>query len=126
VQFIKEWPDYFPHVAAEELRANWHQAVDSLQGRRHTYMVGEVFNLPLVSECVDFSRYLIRREFGPTADPPAAADGEALAARRKLASAPPSQAIKVHVSRIMRAPRIRALRLAQKRKRAQARASRKL
>ena len=35
-------------------------------------MVGEVFNLPLVSECVDWARYLIRRQFakGRTGAPP--------------------------------------------------------
>ena len=28
------------------------------------HMVGEVFNLPLVSECIDFARYLMRERFG--------------------------------------------------------------
>ena len=37
-------------------------------------MVGEVFNLPLVSECVDFARYLIRRHF-PAAGATAASGG---------------------------------------------------
>lgn len=66
IRFIKEWPDYFPHVPAEELRANFHQRLDALQGRRRMFMVGEVFNLPLVSECVDWARFLIRRHFGPS------------------------------------------------------------
>ena len=26
-------------------------------------MVGELFNLPLVSECVDWARYVVRRHF---------------------------------------------------------------
>ena len=63
VRFIKAWPDYFPHVPPEALRTNFHKQLDALQGKRRTYMVGEVFNLPLVSECVDFARYLIRRSF---------------------------------------------------------------
>ena len=63
VLFTKAWLDYFPHVPAEELRANFHQRLDALQGRRRTFMVGEVFNLPLVSECVDWARYLVRRHF---------------------------------------------------------------
>ena len=37
------------------------------QRGRRTYMVGELFNLPLVSECVDWARYLIRRHFAPGA-----------------------------------------------------------
>ena len=64
VYFVKPWTDYFPHVPAHELRSNVHQRLDALQGRRHTFMVGELFNLPLVSECVDWARYLIRRHFG--------------------------------------------------------------
>jgi hypothetical protein len=63
VRFIKRWGDYFPHVPANELRANFHRQLDTLQGRKRTYMVGEVFNLPLVSECVDWARYLVRRHF---------------------------------------------------------------
>jgi len=27
--------------------------------------VGELFNLPLVSECVDWARYVVRRHFTP-------------------------------------------------------------
>lgn len=63
IHFIKEWPDYFPHVPAHELRSNFHKRLDALQGQKRTYMVGEIFNLPLVSECVDWARYLIRRHF---------------------------------------------------------------
>ena len=63
VSFIKPWPDYFPHVPAAELRANFHKRLDALQGQRRMFMVGEVFNLPLVSECVDWARFLIRRSF---------------------------------------------------------------
>ena len=59
------WPDYFPHVSAAELRANFHRRLDALQGRRRTFMVGELFNLPLVSECVDWARYVVRRHFTP-------------------------------------------------------------
>ena len=33
-----------------------------------TVMVGEVFNLPLVSECVDWARYVVRREFPRVAE----------------------------------------------------------
>ena len=61
VSFVKPWHDYFPHFGAADLRANLHQQLDALQGQRRTLMVGEVFNLPLVSECVDFARYIIRR-----------------------------------------------------------------
>lgn len=64
VQFIKPWHDYFPHVTREDLQANYHKRLDALQGLKRTHLVGEIFNLPLVSECVDFARYLIRREFG--------------------------------------------------------------
>lgn len=65
VHFVKPWHDYFPHVPAAELAANYHQKLDALQGKRRTLMVGEIFNLPLVSECVDFARYLMRRHFAP-------------------------------------------------------------
>ena len=50
VQFIKPWRDYFPHVSGDDLRAQWHRRLDGRQGRRRTFMVGEVLNLPLVSE----------------------------------------------------------------------------
>ena len=63
VRFFKEWPDYFPHVTQEELRKNFHVHLDAMQGQRRMHMVGEVFNLPLVSECVDWARYIIRRAF---------------------------------------------------------------
>mmetsp|Transcript_20944 Transcript_20944/g.38907 ORF Transcript_20944/g.38907 Transcript_20944/m.38907 type:complete len:602 (-) Transcript_20944:95-1900(-) len=63
IHFMKEWGDYFPHVPADELRGNFHKRLDALQGQKRTYMVGEIFNLPLVSECVDWARYLIRRHF---------------------------------------------------------------
>jgi hypothetical protein len=53
-----------PHPAGEaDLRANYHRSLDALQGQRRTTYVGEIFNLPLVSECVDWSRHLIRRKF---------------------------------------------------------------
>ena len=29
----------------------------------HSLKVGELFNLPLVSECVDWARYVVRRHF---------------------------------------------------------------
>lgn len=64
IVFVKPWLDYFPHVTAAELRANFHKKLDARQGQRRMLMVGEVFNLPLVSECVDWARYLIRRHFG--------------------------------------------------------------
>ena len=73
IHFIKEWADYFPHPPAREMRANFHRRLDALQGQRRTHMVGEIFNLPLVSECVDWARYLIRREFGRAAKPQQAA-----------------------------------------------------
>lgn len=63
VHFIKPWHDYFPHVSAADLQDNFHQRLDVLQGRKRMVMVGEIFNLPLVSECVDWARYLVRREF---------------------------------------------------------------
>lgn len=46
-----------------DLRTNYHRSLDALQGKRRTTYVGEIFNLPLVSECVDWSRHLIRRKF---------------------------------------------------------------
>ena len=49
VSFVKPWHDYFPHFGAADLRANLHQQLDALQGQRRMLMVGEVFNLPLVS-----------------------------------------------------------------------------
>ena len=68
VNFIKPWADYFPHVDEAQLRANYHKKLDALQGKRRTVMVGEVFNLPLVSECVDWARYVVRREFPRVAE----------------------------------------------------------
>ena len=41
------------------LQQNFHQKLNELQGEAPPCMVGEIFNLPLVSECVDFARYLI-------------------------------------------------------------------
>ena len=82
IQFIKPWHDYFPHFDASTLRQNLHQELDALQGRKRTYMVGEIFNLPLVSECVDFARYLIRREFGR------GVDGDRASKRAAVANSP--------------------------------------
>ena len=50
VAFLKEWNDYFPYFPSEQLRANVHRKLHARQGRRRTYLVGEAFNLPLVSE----------------------------------------------------------------------------
>ena len=45
------------------------QSSYDISGRkRRTVMVGEVFNLPLVSECVDWARYVVRREFPRVAE----------------------------------------------------------
>ena len=33
VKFLKEWPDYFPHVQTADLNANFHQQLDKLQGK---------------------------------------------------------------------------------------------
>ena len=68
IHFLKEWADYFPHVDGSQLRANYHKKLDAMQGKRRTVMVGEVFNLPLVSECVDWARYVVRREFPRVAE----------------------------------------------------------
>lgn len=38
-------------------------------------MVGEVFNLPLVSECIDWARYLVRQHFPRLAKEVAGAAG---------------------------------------------------
>ena len=64
VAFIKRWADYFPYVGAETLRDGFHRRLHARQGARRMHMVGEVFNLPLVSECIDFARYLMRERFG--------------------------------------------------------------
>ena len=75
IAFIKAWPDYFPYVDATQLAANWHRKVDERQGRGGMYMVGEVFNLPLVSECIDWARYLVRQHFPRLAKEVAGAAG---------------------------------------------------
>ena len=94
IRFIKPWHDYFPHAPAHELRANFHRQLDELQGKKRMYMVGEVFNLPLVSECVDWARYLVRRFFKAAAASPS--DGMRAAApaglrRLKLTTRIPSR-----------------------------------
>lgn len=71
IAFIKEWADYFPYVNSEALRANFHKKLHARQGKRRMYMVGEVFNLPLVSECIDYARYLVRNQFRRVAEKPA-------------------------------------------------------
>ena len=88
IQFIKAWHDYFPHFDAKALQQNFHQKLNELQGRKHTYMVGEIFNLPLVSECVDFARYLIRREFGRAGTGDRTSDRGLIVTRSK---SPPAQ-----------------------------------
>ena len=65
VHTLKHWPRYFPHVDGASLGRGFHRQLDGLQGRRRTHYVGEVFNLPTVSECIDFARYVIRRHFAP-------------------------------------------------------------
>jgi hypothetical protein len=88
VSFVKPWHDYFPHFGAADLRANLHQQLDALQGQRRTLMVGEVFNLPLVSECVDFARYIIRRHMNVEAPgrstSPGASDRPSRSVARRL------------------------------------------
>ena len=88
VSFVKPWHDYFPHFGAADLRANLHQQLDALQGQRRMLMVGEVFNLPLVSECVDFARYIIRRHMNVEAPgrgtSPAASDRPSRSVARRL------------------------------------------
>lgn len=68
----QEWPDYFPHLAGSDLASQVPRRLDALQGRKRTYYVGEIFNLPLVSECVDWARYLIKRHFRDVRPPPSA------------------------------------------------------
>ena len=72
----QEWPDYFPHLAGSDLASQVPRRLDALQGRKRTYYVGEIFNLPLVSECVDWARYLVRRHFKAAA-PGEGGDGKA-------------------------------------------------
>ncbi|KAJ1638943.1 hypothetical protein T492DRAFT_940320 [Pavlovales sp. CCMP2436] len=68
IERVERWGEYFPHVGSEDLRAGFHSRLDALQGGRGTYYVGEICNLPLVSECIDFARYLVRRCFAPQSD----------------------------------------------------------
>jgi len=81
VELVERYAHYFPHVNADSLRAGFHRRVDALQGERNTYYVGEVLNLPLVSECIDFARYIVRRCFAPV---PAVASARAEAAAPEM------------------------------------------
>ena len=72
IHFLKEWADYFPRRRGAAPR--YHKKLDALQGKRRTVMVGEVFNLPLVSGRVDWARYVVRREFPRVAEGPGSAN----------------------------------------------------
>ncbi|NDI85586.1 protoporphyrinogen/coproporphyrinogen oxidase [Undibacterium crateris] len=59
----QEW-DYFPHVDAAEIRADYFSRIDRLQGQGRIYFVGSALNFETVEHSARQARALVQRCFG--------------------------------------------------------------
>ena len=54
---------YFPHVPSDVMRGGWYEDVEGMQGRFHTFYVGEVLSFTLVELVANYARDLVSRHF---------------------------------------------------------------
>lgn len=62
VHTIEHWK-YFPHVNTEDMSGGFFDALEHMQGVRHTYYAGEVMNFSTVGLSAEYSEDLINRFF---------------------------------------------------------------
>jgi hypothetical protein len=60
---VTSWK-YFPHYESREVEAGYHGRLEGLQGKRHTWYVGEILANIGVESAVTYSRRLVERAFG--------------------------------------------------------------
>jgi hypothetical protein len=60
---VTSWK-YFPHYESREVGAGYHGRLEALQGKRHTWYVGELMANIGVESAVTYARRLVERAFG--------------------------------------------------------------
>ena len=55
--------DFYPHVTPEAFRAGFYPEIEALQGRNHTFIVGEIMAAASVESVARYSRDLVQRHF---------------------------------------------------------------
>lgn len=60
---VTSWK-YFPHYESREVEAGYHGRLEALQGKRHTWYVGELMANIGVESAVTYARRLVERAFG--------------------------------------------------------------
>jgi len=58
----KQWR-YFPRVKTENLKHNFYQRLDKLQGQKGTYYIGAIMNFETVENTIDFAKKLVKNYF---------------------------------------------------------------
>jgi hypothetical protein len=51
---------YFPHVSSDDMQAGFYEQLEELQGKWHTYLVGEALAFTLVELSADHARHVVR------------------------------------------------------------------
>jgi hypothetical protein len=62
VEAQRRWR-YFPHVAAEDMRAGFYERFESMQGAQRTWWTGELFSFATVETVVAHARALVDNRF---------------------------------------------------------------
>ncbi|HVM90579.1 MAG TPA: FAD-dependent oxidoreductase [Verrucomicrobiae bacterium] len=62
VETVERWK-FFPHVSPENLAAGFYDELESIQGRRHTFYVGELLNFSTVTHSAAYAKNLVERFF---------------------------------------------------------------
>lgn len=59
---VERWK-YFPHISAQDMGEGYYDRLEGLQGKKHTYYIGEVMNFSSVAHTADYAKKLVERFF---------------------------------------------------------------
>jgi predicted NAD/FAD-dependent oxidoreductase len=62
IHSVSRWK-YFPHVATEDLQNGFYEKLESIQGEKHTYYMGELLNFSMVESTAAYAKDLVGRCF---------------------------------------------------------------
>jgi protoporphyrinogen oxidase len=62
IHSVTRWK-YFPHVTTEDLQNGFYEKLESVQGEKHTYYLGELLNFSMVESTAAYAKNLVERCF---------------------------------------------------------------
>jgi protoporphyrinogen oxidase len=62
IHSVSRWK-YFPHVSSTDLQSGFYENLESLQGQRHTYYIGELLNFSTVELTAAYAKSMVEKHF---------------------------------------------------------------